>query len=166
MDMDKNRRETLIIGVVLAALAAGAVVWIIKLRGEHRTCEMCARAIPARTAFSAVVNGEKIWTCCPRCGLSSAGRGEVKDASATDFPTGRMVPADLCVFLEGSDLTPCCSPNTIVLGEKMVCEKCFDRCYPSLIAFADGQEALRFAREHGGRVLPFSSILEEGRKSP
>jgi nitrous oxide reductase accessory protein NosL len=31
----------------------------------------------------------------------------------------------------------------------------YDRCSPSLLAFAQRIEAVQFVREHGGQVLPF-----------
>jgi hypothetical protein len=34
----------------------------------------------------------------------------------------------------------------------------YDRCSPSLLAFAERIEAVQFVREHGGQVLPFKEV--------
>ncbi|MBI4583537.1 MAG: hypothetical protein HY717_05905 [Planctomycetes bacterium] len=150
---------------VLALVVAGAGAYLYLDRGlpEHHPCELCERPIHHETAFSLVVGGKEAWACCARCGLSlcRSGGGQVAAAIATDYPSGRRVNAERCVFVEGSDLAPCCSPNAIVVGEKTPCGKCFDRCYPSVIAFLNPKEALAFSREHGGRMVSFETLVRE-----
>lgn len=156
--------------VLLAAVGAAAALGLaaVLLRGgKGSECELCLRPVHEPTAFSVEVGGREVWACCARCGLSihREGEGRTARAVATDFPTGRRVPAESCVYVEGSDLAPCCSPETIVVGAKVACGKCFDRCYPSVIAFADPKEALAYAKEHGGTIVSFETLLRE-LKSP
>ncbi len=160
--MDKNRRELVVLGLVLVALGGGAYTLWKRANPEPSRCEMCDRPIHPPTAFSAVVDGRRIWACCPKCGLSSCAKGgEAKGLEATDYPSGKVLPAERCVYVVGSDLTPCCSPEFIVDRDKVPCGRCFDRCSPSAIAFADPEAARAFMKEHGGRTVPFEALVQE-----
>jgi hypothetical protein len=148
--------------VTIAAILLGLAAWTAGVfKREPPRCEMCDRPIHVPTAFSAVVDGHEIWACCPLCGFGSChehGAG-VTDAKATDFATGRRVPAEQCAYVEGSDLTPCCSRSVDVGPEKVCRTRCFDRCFPSLIAFARTTDAQQFAREHGGTILSYEILM-------
>jgi hypothetical protein len=163
--MDRNRWELLVFFAVLAVLAGGAFAWWKGANPEPPRCAMCDRPIHRPTAFSGVVDGRRIWACCPRCGLSTCSRGkEAKELEATDYASGKVVPAGLCVYVVGSDLTPCCSPEVIVDRDKAACGRCFDRCFPSAIAFADPRAAAAFSKDHGGRTVPFEALVEESKR--
>ncbi|HWA16777.1 MAG TPA: nitrous oxide reductase accessory protein NosL, partial [Gemmatimonadales bacterium] len=57
--------------------------------------------------------------------------------------------------VRGSDLNMCTRTQEVVDSDKHPAGLHYDRCAPSLIAFARRHEAARFAREHGGEVLRF-----------
>ena len=48
-----------------------------------------------------------------------------------------------------------------VVGEKVACGKCFDRCYPSVIAFAEAKEAFAYSQGHGGDIVSFETLARE-----
>jgi hypothetical protein len=50
----------------------------------------------------------------------------------------------------------CERTKELVDGDKRAADLRYDRCAPSLIAFAERGDAVQFAREHGGEVMPFS----------
>ena len=162
-----NTPRKLVVAGALA-LVLLLVVWrlVASLAEEPARCEICARAIHPPTAFSVQRNGAEVWACCPRCGLTilPAVPPAQPVATATDFFTGKRFPAASGFYLEGSDLTPCCSPDVIVDEAKLPCGKCFDRCYPSVIAFARAEDALRFSQDHGGQVVPFDTLVREVKK--
>jgi len=159
----KTVRNGWILALAALALLAIPLVSFVRDLGEPELCQLCERPLHQRTAFSAVVAGRKLWACGPRCGLSFWSRGqEVTGAEATDYPSGSRVDAEKCVYLEGSDVAPCCSPNAIIVGEKTSCGKCFDRCYPGVMAFASPAEAYSFSREHGGTIVSFGTLSREG----
>jgi hypothetical protein len=160
--MDRNMRERVVLGAVLALLGAAAFASWKLVAPRQPLCEICDRPIHRPTAFSAAVDGRRIWGCCPRCGISTALKGkEAKGLEATDFATGKVLPAERCVYVVGSDLTPCCSPEVLVDRDKVACGRCFDRCSPSAIAFADPKAAHAFSKEHGGRIVSFEAFVEE-----
>ncbi len=160
--MDRNRRNLLFLGVAIAALGGGAFAWWRYSNLEPLDCAMCQRPIHRPTAFSAMVDGRREWACCARCGLSiCAGGRRAERPEATDYPSGKVLPAERCVYVVGSELTPCCSPETIVDPDKVPCGRCYDRCSPSAIAFAEAREALAFSKEHGGRIVPYDTLRRE-----
>ncbi len=161
--MDSNRRELLAVGLVLAVLGAGAYAWWRHANPEPPDCQICRRPIHRPTAFSLVVDGRRIWACCPRCGLECAGTARPEGARATDFVSGEVLPADRCAYVVGSDLTPCSAPAVLTDRDKVTCERCFDRCTPSAIAFREPAAALAFSRAHGGKVVSFDELAREAR---
>lgn len=148
--------------MIIAAIAA-AIILLAVNRHPMPECRLCERPVHPRTAFSLDVGGRKSMACCPKCGLEMAREAGVKAANleATDYTTGRPAPASSCLYVEGSRLVPCCSPNAIVVGEKVSCGKCFDRCYPSAIAFLDVKAAARFCKEQGGTILSFDTLRRQ-----
>jgi hypothetical protein len=50
----------------------------------------------------------------------------------------------------------CERTKELVDADKRAADLRYDRCAPSLIAFAARSDAVQFAREHGGEVMPFS----------
>ena len=49
----------------------------------------------------------------------------------------------------------CVASREIINADKRAADAHYDRCVPSLLAFAQRSEAADFAREHGGQVLAF-----------
>ncbi|MFO0982472.1 MAG: hypothetical protein U1E76_12185 [Planctomycetota bacterium] len=156
----------LIAAVVLAAAGiAYGVYRAYYLRGTEPTqCQLCSRPIHLATAFALVKDGKEVWCCCPRCALAWIDGRRFERATATDHASGEHVAAERCVYVEGADLMPCCAPN-VMLGEaKAPMERCFDRCSPSLIAFALAAQARDFVQQHGGEVVSFEALLAEARR--
>jgi hypothetical protein len=160
--MKMIRKGSWALSLTFLALLAIPLVHFLRGSGEPDLCQLCERPIHHQTAFSAVLGGRKVWACCARCGLSFFRSGqEVLSAEATDYATGNTVSAEKCVYVEGSLVAPCCSASVIIVGEKTSCGKCFDRCYPSVIAFASPEAAYSFSREHGGRIVSFGTLTRE-----
>jgi hypothetical protein len=163
-------KNTLLVAIVAVAIAGGGVVAWRSCSSENREpadCQLCTRPIHRETAFSIAVDSRRVWACCPRCGLSivrDAGDRPTR-AHATDYATGRLVPAEACVYVEGADAMPCCSPNVIVGDEKFPTAKCYDRCFPSVIAFEKAADAADYAAHHGGTIVSFETLLREIKKS-
>jgi hypothetical protein len=76
-----------------------------------------------------------------------------KPSQATDFSNGKLINAESAFYLEGSDLMQCCTSTTMRTDSGTICEMHYDRCMPSLVAFANLQDAQSYQQEHGGRVI-------------
>jgi hypothetical protein len=144
--------------LILATLASGC--W----RGSA-VCPACERAECRNMAFTIhLANGKSVRTCCPRCGLHYINLHHPKVASleVREFETADSLDATRAFYVEGSDVTPCtsASPSDSTPKDERGCclNPVYDRCLPSLLAFARKQDAEAFARQHGGTVREFGEI--------
>ena len=135
---------------MLAACSRGAKV-----------CAVCQRDECKAMAFRVMLdNGKTVETCCPRCGLhyvATLGRTP-RALQATDFATGKWIDAKSAVFVSGSDVSGCSAMESRRDAQGCCLMKAYDRCLPSLAAFADRSAAAEFQRRHGGELLAFSEL--------
>jgi nitrous oxide reductase accessory protein NosL len=79
--------------------------------------------------------------------------GSKKPSQATDFSNGKLINAHSAFYLEGSDLMQCCASTTMRTDSGMIYDMHYDRCMPSLVAFANLKNAQAYQQEHGGRLI-------------
>ena len=153
----------LIGAVALAAVLGAAFVWVKARRDDPPLCDTCRRPVMSETAFSAVVDGREVGYCCPRCWVTSlhTQRGRHERPTATDYVSQKRLPAEQCVFVEGSAVAPCCAPQMTRGKDGLPAVQCFDRCVPSVVAFASPKDALQFSKEHGGVIVSFQTLMNE-----
>ncbi|HEY53195.1 MAG TPA: DeoR family transcriptional regulator [Caldilineae bacterium] len=98
-------------------------------------CAMCGMAPRERTAFVLqCADGSQLQACCPHCGIMLlSARPQVVSALAADYLHGRMVNVRTATFLVDPDLTVCCTPT--------------------VLCFQDRDEAEKFQRGFGGKVM-------------
>ena len=122
---------------------------------EPAWCEICGRGeCTNMTLVVTRADGSRQQTCCARCGARLMAKDPRKVSSITvrDFDTARPIEVERAVFVEGSDVHPCRG----VVGspprdERGCCMKAvYDRCEPSVVAFATAEAARRFIGTHGG----------------
>ena len=107
-----------------------------------------------------MLNGKSEVFCCPTCALTEhLQTGErVRLTELTDFDTqARLAPAD-AIFVSGSDVNDCVQDHILMSQEKQANPMDFDRCSPSIIAFAQRREAESFQKLHGGTILSFEEL--------
>ena len=85
--------------------------------------------------------------------------GKVLDA--VDFSLKGRIGAAEAIYLEGSDIMECCSTMGFRSDEGSYREIDYDRCMPSLLAFARREDAEAVRQKHGGTVITF----EEAQRS-
>jgi hypothetical protein len=106
-------------------------------------------------------DGTEERTCCPRCAAHVLRSGpRATSITVRDFDTGRPVPVAEAVFVEGSDVHPCRGVvDTPPRDERGCClTAAYDRCEPSVVAFATSEAAARFTDRHGGLVTTWSAL--------
>jgi hypothetical protein len=164
-------RKNLWLGMLMGAVVVTAALGLCYLYAQSKPeepplCNACRRPIQEDTAFSVVVGGHEVHYCCPRCWVTSLRVQDGKDQrpTATDYTSRRRLPADQCVYVEGSNLMPCCGPNMTRGKDGVPAVECYDRCFPSTIAFASPEEALQFSKEHGGTIVPYQTLTDEAKK--
>jgi hypothetical protein len=156
-----GRREwfsSLMVGILAVALGfAGLKVFRASSAEE---CYACRRPIHAHSRTLALVNGRLRLFCCPACALSEHEQEgkPIKVTQLTSFLTGATLSPDSAYVVKGSDVNMCAETHGIINAEKRPVDVHYDRCAPSLLAFAQRSEAVEFVREHGGEVLPFKEV--------
>ncbi|HXI03940.1 MAG TPA: hypothetical protein VNI57_12265 [Candidatus Saccharimonadales bacterium] len=142
--------------VILAAAAASC-------SSSETTCELCGRHEYSAVAFRIEYkDGSQVHACCPRCAshllATKKGDKDVARLIAHDFPTGKEIDARSAVYVDGSDYMHCHAPMEERTEPASVGTLTYDRCLPSLVAFATASEAETFQREHGGTVKAFADL--------
>lgn len=153
----EQRSQTVALIVVALALVTGCG------RGA-KTCAVCAREECHGLAFRVTLeSGQQVETCCARCGLHyvEAGNRRARSFEATDFATGKWIDAGNAVFVSGSDAHACASMESRRDAEGCCLMKTYDRCLPSLVAFASRDAALTFQKEHGGELIGFADLMSK-----
>ena len=113
----------------------------VKPQSEGR-CNVCGRAIlPHTRVILHTADGKQLETCCPHCAmLLMERRDDIISGLATDFLHGKMINLKTATFVVNPDVVVCCTP--------------------SVISFADTEEARRFQIGFHGELV----ILSEAQK--
>jgi len=155
-----GRRRRAPLSLAAAALAAGLLA-LAACAPHVESCGVCDREIhPGVRATLTLDSGKTIPVCCPRCALHyrpPSGRS-VRDIRVTDYASGGSLDFKDAYLVEGSDETPCMSHAPPVGESRTPMHLCYDRCMPSLIAFADEPAARAFMAQHGGTLNPPGSL--------
>jgi hypothetical protein len=127
------------------------------------TCSQCGRDECKNLAVTiALANGGSVETCCPRCALRyiAEKRPAVTTIAVRGFADARTLDARKAFYVEGSDAHPCATRERApAVDDRGCCLKAvYDRCEPSLVAFASVEQAASFARDHGGFVRAFDEL--------
>lgn len=148
--------------VLLVVFAAGIGVtgWQIYFTSGQQMCAVCHRHIHAETRTVAEANGERIVLCCPTCvRMVRKMRGvEMQVVQLTDHETREPLDSADAWLVVGSALNYCTREQTHVDEHKQAAMMGFDRCAPSIIAFAGRDAAEDFRNRHGGELHRFGEF--------
>ena len=150
------------LGILLAILLGLGYAGLKLTAWRAPACEVCGRAIHKDMRTVAFIGDRREVLCCPTCALTAGAQMHkpVRFAQLSDFPTGKPLrPAD-AFAVEGSDVVPCVRTHEVLDRDRQPAPAAFDRCSPSIIAFASRAAAERFAAGHGGRVDTFLRLVE------
>jgi nitrous oxide reductase accessory protein NosL len=161
------RRRTCLagLGMALAAAALAAMPGCDRVdRWLHPgICPLCGRPIhPAMAAEVQFANEAPERVCCLRCALTYAAQTgkSVKVRSVTDHASGRPLDPKDAFYVVGSDVAPCAAPPVEASESRREVEmQHFDRCRPSVVAFASAADAERFRAQAGGEIQRLDELL-------
>jgi hypothetical protein len=156
-------KPVLITLIALAVLVGGALV-VYRWQAPQRPalCQVCDRVISKQTAFRVDTSSGAVHACCPACAMHYMLHhlDAMRKAWATDFNSGRLIPASSAYYDEGGDVQYCTRHKPPVeRGAEGVSERVYDRCLPTLVAFSTREDADAYRRQHGGRVLTYDEAL-------
>ena len=142
---------------VLAVLILAYAGWTSFAHADADQCYACKRPIHAHSKTVAFIEGRSRLFCCPACALSQhqqTGKSVVI-AQLTSFLTGKALSPDNAYVVRASDVNMCERTRELVDADKRSADLHYDRCAPSLIAFAGRSAAVLASELHGGEVLAF-----------
>lgn len=109
-----------------------------------KSCPICSKPITRSHPYKIIVENTKvIEACCEHCGFMLHQKYENQNVSALtfDFITEKPANAIDAYYVVGSSAIPCCSP--------------------SVIPFINREDAQKFAKGFGGKVLTFTDAYSE-----
>ncbi|HEX5412807.1 MAG TPA: hypothetical protein VFZ27_13235 [Terriglobia bacterium] len=159
-------RSRLSIAVLIVPIVAGAG-WLIHREVNPKqtaACEICGRGIMKQVEFRIETDHGAIDACCPACAMHHIinNPGEARKELATDFNSGREIPARSAYYDMGGDVQYCTRHDPAIqrLPGHGVEMRVYDRCLPTLVAFASKNDAEAYRQRHGGRVVTFDQAFE------
>jgi hypothetical protein len=148
--------------LLVAALAAGGL-WVTRKTQPNR-CPICAREIHRTTEAVIELGGKPQHVCCVRCALSLSrqlGR-PVRLITVTDFLSARPLRPSEAYYVDGTRVVLCERHEPLMDQSKHAIPREFDRCEPSVFAFASRADAQAFSRDNGGVVVRLDELMKEG----
>ena len=144
-------------------LAGGSACSILDSR--DRFCFLCGRPLHAKTYCEIDLrDGQTHQVCCPRCGLHyQASQTEHSASRVADYYSEKLIRAEEAFFVENSSFNPCSSHDSKRDSSGTAYALSWDRCMPSLVAFASLEAATRFRQEKGGAIKSYQELLRESR---
>lgn len=146
------------------ALAALSLVgyWFLQ-KTEPDVCRICRREIHAESRAVIEVDGRREPVCCVRCALTLVRQqgSSVRLVEVSDYVTGRPINPTAAFYVEGSRVVRCEKHEPMLLDPtKHPYERVFDRCEPSVYAFARRDAAEGFAARNGGSLRTLAELLK------
>jgi hypothetical protein len=160
--MNLRIRIAALIVIAFVVGAATGAWYILEIRSPA-FCELSGRPIHLNMATVAELDGKRIHTCCARCALvvSEQLQKPVRIIEVTDFATGKRLRAKDAFFVDGSQVQVCSTPRLEVDASRTPYLRLFDRCGPSLLAFAREDVARDFIAQHGGKLRHLDQLMQE-----
>ncbi|MCL4524172.1 MAG: nitrous oxide reductase accessory protein NosL [Acidobacteria bacterium] len=148
--------------VVLLGLLGVAGYWLLQ-RTTPAECRVCRREIHAASRAVIEVDGQQEAVCCVRCAmtLDQQEQKPVRLIEVTDYIRHTPLAPKDAFYVEGSRIVLCQSHEQHMDETKHAQERVFDRCEPSVYAFARREEAASFAAQNGGVVLQLAELMNE-----
>jgi hypothetical protein len=155
------RRWLAVLVFVAVTLGLGIAAFHAYRRSQPEHCYACQRVVHAHSRTVAIVDGKARIFCCPACALSEQQQEgkPIRITELTAYLTGGKLSPDDAFLVRGSEVNMCALTHELTVSDKRQAQISYDRCAPSLLAFAQRNEAIEFAREHGGQVLSFAETL-------
>jgi len=129
-------------------------------------CALSGRLIHPGMGAVVQVEGKDapVKACCLRCAINYARETgkKLRVLSVTDYVSRKPTSPGTAVYLSGSGITPCAGPRVDAPATRRESSmQVWDRCMPSLIAFADREDARLAQEEEGGILQTFEELTKD-----
>lgn len=152
--------------LVVAGLTLGGT-WYLQ-HTQRASCRICQRPLHAQARALIEEHGRREPVCCVRCAFrqDEQRHAAIRLLEVTDYISGRPLAPEDAYYVEGSRIVLCERHEPLLDETKHVHERVFDRCVPSLYAFARAEEARAFAAKNGGVVRRLAEVQKELERRP
>lgn len=156
-------RKSTVLGVLILAAIGVALVysgWKMRSPAAAEFCEYSGRPVHSLTRTIGEVNGKRRVFCCLTCAFTEQTQtgNPVRILELADFETGAPMPPEQAYVVEDGNLNFCLRQPMVRDQSKQASPMGFDRCSPSVFAFARQEAAEMFLAEHGGRLMRFEEM--------
>ncbi len=155
-----------IVGLGVVLILVGGAWYVVSYR-QTKVCPFSGRGIHPQTRALVTIGGQKYETCCLRCAIIEAQQTgkPLRVLSVADFETTKLLDPDKAWYVEGSQVNFCMSmsPAAQSPGRESVYVRAFDRCSPSVYAFANEQQARAFIAQRGGALRSLDDLQQESK---
>ncbi len=152
----------LFVGVIAGVTASRAWRWWMTPPAGY--CPICHRHEHMESLVKFRAEGERVTdACCLSCALNY-GRQTSKAVtiiSVTDHENGKPLDPDKATFVVGSDASPCTHAMEQLRTVEEAIPVRWDRCLPSILAFASRAAADAFRAQHGGALRGIEELKQQ-----
>jgi len=163
----RGKRLSITVLMIALAIGAGFLIHRWETPKQPAVCKICGRGIMRQVEFRIETVHGTLYACCPGCAMHHIINhpGEARKELATDFKSGRLIPARSAYYDMGGDVQYCTrhDPSLQRVPGQGVQMRVYDRCLPVLVAFASKDDAEAYRQQHGGRVVTFDQALADVR---
>ena len=161
------KRKIILISTGVFCVVLGVAAVLHFRRQQPEVCPFSNRQIHSGSRAVVEVGGERLPTCCISCALTAGKQGiPARLVEVSDFASGAALTPEAAFYVSGSPVVLCERHEPKLDAEKHVYQPVFDRCEPSIFAFAGREQAEEFARSNGGAVRRLPEILKEAGVRP
>ena len=157
-----TRKSTGIGLIILAGIgfALAYTGWKMSSPAAAEYCEYSGRPVHSLSKTIGLVDGKRKLFCCLTCAFTEQTQtgNPVRILELADFETGAPMPPEDVYVVEGGNLNFCLRQPMVMDQSKQASPMGFDRCSPSVFAFARKEAAEMFLAEHGGRLMRFEEM--------
>jgi len=163
----KRKLVGLLLRVIVLGVLAGTGYWLLR-RTESNTCRICQRPIHAEVQAVIKVDGKREPVCCARRAItfSQQRNRPICLVEVTDYVSRTPRAPQVAYFVQDSRIIVYEKHEPLVDQSKHPYPRVFDRCVPSLSAFARREDAEAFVKQNGRLVLRLSQLIKEVKSAP
>ena len=163
------RRNSKWFGIVTLLIITGAVAYTglrMSRSSAQQVCGICSRPIHHQSGAVALIGEHRETFCCLSCAFSTQRQTEspVEVVELTDYETDSPLIPEGVYLAVGTDVNLCTRHRPLLDETKQSYPVGFDRCSPSILAFARRESAKRFIQEHGGELMRFADVAASYRQ--
>ena len=165
--MPQSRIPAYVLSALVVVVLAAGGFWLVR-RTEPPACAICHRGVSAQSRAIVELAGRRAEVCCVRCAFTyeEQKQSALRLLDVTDYPTQKAMKPEDAWYVVGSRVVLCVGHDHHMDEQKQPLERVFDRCEPSIYAFASREDAEAFSNENGGTLRRLPALAPVVQRAP